>query len=97
MSLESDMGRAVNDVVGAINDNLAASLASLLKNEMKLNDDQVKRVVAVVAMSVESVSYNGVHQYVNVANKHIDAHKSKNTHGTIEVDTSVKKTSLFGR
>ncbi len=91
------MGRAVNDIVGAINDNLGVSLASLLRNEMNMTDDQIKRVVAVAAMSVESVSYNGVHQYVNVANKYIEANKSKSSHGTIEVDTSVKKTSIFGR
>jgi hypothetical protein len=97
LGLETDMGRAVNDVVGAINDNLAISLSSVLRSEMKLSDDQIKRVIAIAASSVESVSYNGVHQYVTVANKHIDASKSRNSHGSIEVDTAVKKTGLFGR
>jgi len=94
LSLESDMGKVTNDVVGAINDNLAVALTSVLRNELKLTDDQIRRVVAVASMTVEGVAYNGVNQYVSVANKHVNANRN---HGTIEVDTTVKKTSLFGR
>jgi hypothetical protein len=92
LSLESDMGRAANEVVGAINDSLAVALASMLKNELKLTDDQIRKVVAVASTTVESIAYNGVNQYVSVANKHISASR-----GTIDVDTTVKKTGLFGR
>ena len=94
MSLESDFGRVTNDVVGAINDSLSNTLTSVLRNEMKLDDDQIRRVIAIAAMTIEGVAYNGVNQYVNVANKHL---KSNSNHGTIEVDTAAKKTGLFGR
>jgi len=94
LSLESDIGRVTNEVVGAINDNLSSILSSVLKNEMKLSDDQIRRVIAVTSTTIENVSYNGVNQYVAVVNKHI---KDVKHHGTVEVDTSVKKTGLFGR
>jgi hypothetical protein len=94
LSLESDIGRVTNDVVGAINDTLSSTLSSVLKNEMKLSDDQIRRVVAVSAMTIEGVSYNAVNQYVAVANKYI---RDEKHHGIVEVDTSVKKTGLFGR
>lgn len=88
------MGRVTNDVVGAINDNLAVNLSSVLKNEMKLTDDQIRRVIAVAAMTIEGVAYNGVNQYTAVANKHI---KENHNRSTLEVDASTKKTGLFGR
>ena len=92
LSLESDMGKAANEVVGAINDSLTVALVSMLKNELKLTDDQIRKVVAVASTTVESIAYNGVNQYVSVANKHINS-----TRGAIDVDTTVKKTGLFGR
>lgn len=94
LSLESDMGKATNEVVGAINDSLAVALVSILRNDFNLTDDQVRKVVAVASTTVESVAYNGVNQYVSVANKHVIANRN---HGAIDVDTTVKKTSMFGR
>lgn len=66
MSLESDVGRVTNDVVGAINDALTTNLTLLLKKEMNLTDDQIVRVNAVVRSTIESTGYNGVNQYVSL-------------------------------
>jgi hypothetical protein len=66
MSLESSVGRVTNDVLGAISDNVTANLALVLKNEMKLSDDQVLRATSIVKSTIESVGYNGVNQYVSL-------------------------------
>jgi hypothetical protein len=66
MSLESDVGRVTNDVVGALSDALTANLTLLLKKEMNLNDDQIVRVNSVVRSTIESTGYNGVNQYVSL-------------------------------
>jgi hypothetical protein len=56
MSLESDVGRVTNDVVGAISDSV-------------LSDEQVTRVVAIARSTIESMGYNGVNQYVSLFEK----------------------------
>jgi len=66
MSLESDVGRVTHDVLGAISDNVTANLTLVLKNEMKLSDDQVVRATSIVKSTIESVGYNGVNQYISL-------------------------------
>ena len=84
MSLESDVGRVTNDVIGAISDSISSNLAIVLKKEMNLTDDQVIRVVAIAKSTVESVGYNSVHQYVSLFEK------------LQQESNAPKKTKLFG-
>ena len=84
MSLESDVGRVTNDVVGAISDSVSSNLTVVLKKEMNLSDEQVTRVVAIARSTIESMGYNGVNQYVSLFEKL--QHES----------SSVKKSKLFG-
>ena len=69
MSLESDVGRVTNDVMGALSDALAANLAIILKKEMNLTDEQVTRVNSIARLTIENVGYNGVNQYVSLFNR----------------------------
>ena len=84
MSLESDVGRITNDVVGAISDSVSSNLTVVLKKEMNLTDEQVVRVVAIAKSTIESTGYNGVNQYVHLFER-------------LQQDSSsTKKTKLFG-
>lgn len=84
MSLESDVGRVTNDVMGALSDALASNLMIVLKKEMNLTDEQVTRVNSVARSTIESVGYNGVNQYVSLF-KRIQSESSDS-----------KKSKLFG-
>lgn len=66
MSVESKFGAVTRDVVGATVDAINFNLARVLKQEMGLNDDQVSRVTMIVKLTAESISMNGVNQYVAV-------------------------------
>ncbi len=84
MSLESDVGRVTNDVMGAISDSISSNLTVVLKKEMNLTDEQITRVLAIAKLTIESMGYNGVNQYVSLFEKH--QHESGST----------KKSKLFG-
>ena len=78
MSLESDVGRVTRDVMGAVTDSVCFNLTTLLKNEMKLTDEQILRANAVVKSTIESSGFNGVNQYVSLFNSlHEDQEISK--------------------
>ncbi len=64
MSIESKLGGITRDVTGAIADAVSFNLASILKSEMGLRDDQIVRVTAIVRSTIESTGLNGVNQYV---------------------------------
>ena len=66
MSLESDVGRVTRDVMGAVSDSVCFNLTSVLKNEMKLSDDQIIRATAIVRSTIESTGFNGINQYVSL-------------------------------
>lgn len=66
MSVESKFGAVTRDVVGATVDAINFNLVKVLKQEMGLNDDQVRRVTMIVKSTAESTSLNGVSQYVAV-------------------------------
>jgi hypothetical protein len=66
MSLESDVGRVTRDVMGAVSDSVCFNLANVLKNEMKLTDDQILRATSIVRSTIESTGFNGVNQYVSL-------------------------------
>lgn len=68
MNTEAEFGRVTHDVLGAISDAITANLTSLLKSEMNMSDDQVRKVTSVTRSTVESVGYRGVTQYVNLHN-----------------------------
>lgn len=84
MSLEADVGRVTNDVIGAMSDALASNLAAVLKKEMNLTDEQVNRVNSIARTTVENIGYNGVNQYVSLF-KRIQSESSDS-----------KKSKLFG-
>jgi hypothetical protein len=84
MSLESDVGRVTNDVMGAISDSISSNLTVVLKKEMNLTDEQITRVLAIARSTIESMGYNGVNQYVSLFEK------LQNESG------STKKSKLFG-
>jgi len=69
MSLESDVGRVTNDVMGAVVDAISNNLTAVLKRDMNLNDDQIIKVNSIVRSTVESVGFNGVNQYVSLFKK----------------------------
>jgi len=71
MSLETDIGRVTHDVIGAITDATSNNIAVILKNEMNLSEDQIRRVISITKSTIESVGFNGSGQYVSVARKHI--------------------------
>lgn len=84
MSLESDVGRVTRDVMGAVSDSVCFNLASVLKNEMKLTDDQILRATAIVRSTIESTGFNGINQYVSLVK-------------SFQVESEVpKKNKLFG-
>ena len=84
MSLESDVGRVTNDVMGALSDALSSNLAVVLKNEMNLTDEQITRVNSIAKLTIENVGYNGVNQYVSLFKK-------------VQSESSdTKKSKLFG-
>lgn len=83
MSVESDIGRVTNDVVGAISDSVTSNLVAILKNEMKLSDDQILRVTSMTRSTIESTGYNGVNQYISLFNK-------------LQASEAGKKSKFFG-
>ncbi len=84
MSVESDIGRVTNDVVGAMSDSVSSNLTVVLKKEMNLTDEQVTRVIAIARSTIESMGYNGVNQYVSLFER-----LQQNSNST-------KKNKLFG-
>ena len=84
MSLESDIGRVTRDVMGAVSDSVCFNLTSVLKNEMKMSDDQIVRAIAIVRSTIESTGFNGVNQYVSLLK-------------TVQKESDApKKSKLFG-
>jgi hypothetical protein len=84
MSLESDVGRVTRDVMGAVSDSVCFNLTSVLKNEMKMSDDQIVRAIAIVRSTIESTGFNGVNQYVSLlkaVQKESDAPKKSKLFG----------------
>ena len=68
MNAESEFGKVTHDVLGAVSDAVTANLVSFLRNEIKLSDEQIQRVTSVATMTIASVGFRGVGQYVAVHN-----------------------------
>jgi hypothetical protein len=69
MSVESKLGHATRDVMGAVSDAVISNLSLMLKSEAKLSDEQIIRITSVVRSTIESVGLNGVNQYVSLFNE----------------------------
>jgi uncharacterized protein (UPF0297 family) len=66
MSLESDVGRVTRDVMGAVSDAVCSNLVTVLKNEMKLSNDQIAKITSIVNSTIEDSGFNGINQYVSL-------------------------------
>lgn len=69
MSVELKVGRVSREVNVAISDSVCSNLLPILKNDMNLNNDQIKKILAVVQSTVETTGINAVNQYVSLFNE----------------------------
>lgn len=85
MSLESDVGRVTRDIMESVGDAVISNLTLTLKNEMKLTDEQILKVAAIIKSTIESIAFNGMGQYISIFNHHQKSNAS-----------STKKLGIFG-